>query len=309
MKKAFIEFLSIVLCFSFLIGSNCIFANEIDPSKKCSLTLTYTKENKVFPNLEIKIYRIAKLTNESEFEMTEPFDAYPVKVNGITSQAEWNEVASTLRGYIDADGIIPYRVQKTDVNGKAEFKDLDAGLYLVGEVSAEADSVSYVFYDSMMVLPSYDGESYTYDVDAKPKSRQSEPSKEEKTYTVLKLWKDEGNTANRPDSVTVDIIKNGRVAETIVLSPLNNWTYTFTCSDESSLSVVERNVAKEYTVKVTEKDSSFVIINTREYPQNERPANPPQTGDTFPLGFWILVLCISGLSLIVLGVIQRREKA
>lgn len=314
MKKSFIRILSLVFCLVFLFGSSCVFANEINLSQKCSLTLKYTKENKIFSDLEIKIYRIATFTDDLEFKADAPFDSYPVRINGVTSQTEWNEVASTLRGYIEADGIIPYRVQKTDADGNVEFNDLDTGLYLIGGLSVNADGTNYTFYDSMMVLPSKDGDSYVYDVTAKPKSTQSEPSTQEKTYTVLKLWQDEGHTDKRPASVTVDIVKNGQLEETVTLSSANNWTYSFTLSDpNASISVVERKVAKDYTVKVTEKDSSFIIINTWNTQQTDEPVDPPttppQTGDTSSLGLWMLLLCISGLSLIVLGVLWNKEKA
>ena len=34
----------------------------------------------------------------------------------------------------------------------------------------------------------------------------------------------------------------------------------------------------------------------------------PQTGDTFPVRLWVVVMCISGLVLIIIGIGTRRRK-
>jgi len=72
---------------------------------------------------------------------------------------------------------------------------------------------------------------------------------------------------------------------------------------------MEKNIPSDYTVTVTEKDTSFVIINTKKE-QNKPSANVPQTGDTAPIELYILLFCISGLLLIVLGFgLRRKENA
>ena len=300
MKNFISKFMSIVLCLFILIQPISVLGAKND---KRSLTLIYTKDNVVFSDVEVKIYRIAQITNNGDFEKISPYDKYPVEVTNISSQAEWNEIASTLYAYIQADGIKPYDIQKTDKAGKVVFENLEQGLYLVSRVTAEKDGVTYTFSEFMLSL--------NENVTAKPKPGQTEPSEQIKTYTVLKLWKD--NSDNRPDSVRIDISENGVVIETVVLNSDNNWSYTF--DSEGSVTVVERDVPQGYTVKVVQKENSFVIINTAESNESEDPQNPadkpitdiPYTGDRLPTRYLMMVICFVGLLLLIIGIGTRRK--
>ena len=58
-----------------------------------------------------------------------------------------------------------------------------------------------------------------------------------------------------------------------------------------------------YKVTVQQNGSSFSIINTfRNQPE------PPQTGDAFTPLPWILLMCLSGVMLLLLGLYGRRRK-
>jgi len=265
----------------------------------------------MFTDLEIKIYRVADVTEDGTFEKVSPYDEYPVDVTNVTSQIEWIEIAQTLRGYAQANGVEPYMAKKTDTAGEVLFENLEEGLYLVSGVRAEGSDYIYNFFDFMICLPAVEDGNYIYDVSAIPKSQKMEPIVKEITYTVLKLWKDtEGN--KRPESITVDILKDGMVNETVVLDSANNWTYSFTCPDgENTWSVVEKDVPEGYTVKVMNKETSFVIVNTLEEPEiPENPVDKPQTGDIAPIRLWMTLFCISGMVLIIFGIgMRRRENA
>lgn len=303
MKKTIIRLFCIVLLFCVLVEPIYVFSAEINSDKKCSLTLTYSKNNIAFSDLEISIYRVA----DCNFCKIGPFDKYSVNITNIKSQTEWNDIASTFSGFVQSEKIKPYKKARTDTNGKVVFKGIDVGLYLIYGVVAEQGNKTYTFFDSMVYLPTKSSDKFIYDVSVKPKSK--EITKNEKSYSILKLWKDD-NDSNRPKSVTVDILKNGDVVETIVLDSSNNWKYTFKITDvKSKWSVMEKNIPSDYTVTVTEKDTSFVIINTKKE-QNKPSANVPQTGDTAPIELYILLFCISGLLLIVLGFgLRRKENA
>lgn len=307
MKNCIMRFVCMVLCLIFLFKPLCLFAAESDLSQKCRLTLTYKKENVCFSNLEIKIYRVAKITENGSFEKLSPYDEYPVDVSNVTSQIEWNEIAEMLRGYAQAYGEQPYMTSTTDDSGKVVFENLETGLYLVSGIIAEADAVLYDFYDFMICLPAIEDGAYVYDVNAIPKSKQIEPIVKETTYTVMKLWKDEGSSEKRPESVTVDILKDGVIAETVLLSSANNWTYSFSCpSGKNTWSVVERDVPEGYTVKVTNKETTFVIVNTWE--ETKPSEDKPQTGDITPVRLWTMLFCVSGLVFLILGISMRRKR-
>ena len=57
---------------------------------------------------------------------------------------------------------------------------------------------------------------------------------------------------------------------------------------------------------ITSEKNSFTITNT--YPTTPPGTPPPQTGDDFPLTQLLLIMAISGLSLVALGIWYKRNK-
>ena len=54
------------------------------------------------------------------------------------------------------------------------------------------------------------------------------PNKQEIEKTVVKKWRDdESALGNRPSSITVELVKNGKTVDEQILSKDNNWTYTW----------------------------------------------------------------------------------
>lgn len=80
---------------------------------------------------------------------------------------------------------------------------------------------------------------------------------------VLKVWEDNDNAAGvRPGSVTVDLLRNGELYDTVELSAGNNWRHTWTgLSKTAQWQVVEREQAN-YTVSVSTGGVTQVITNT-----------------------------------------------
>lgn len=274
----------------------------LEPDRLCSLTLHYTQDGLGFEALSVRIYRVAEAFPDGTFDLIEPYSAYPVNIHGITSQKEWQDVASTLRAYIAADQVEPTRVETTDAEGMVVFRELQTGLYFVHGVVAEKESGTYRFNDFMIYLPTpMENEGFQYDVQAVPKCVQFTPNTH---YSVVKLWKDTGNEQQRPQSVTVEIMKDGEVYETVVLSQENQWSYRWTVPHDNSIwSVVEKDVPSGYKVSISENATGFVITNTKT-----TPTDPPDTGDVFPLGLCTAVLCISGLGLVLLGALRERKR-
>ena len=118
-----------VLCFLLLLPL-CAHAAQMDPKAGCSLTLRYTQEGVAFSGLEISIYRVAEAREGWEFQKLEPYSGWPVNIHGITSQAEWQDVASTLKAYIVADQLAPTHTAVTDEEGRLY------GLLTQGDIAA-----------------------------------------------------------------------------------------------------------------------------------------------------------------------------
>lgn len=295
--------LCIVLC-ALLQPLGAYAAAPLDTEAQTSLTLYYQKDGKCFPELTISVHRIAEAFPDGTFSLIEPFSAYPVRIHDIMTQEEWRRVSSTLSAYITADQIQPDAQAQTDKNGTALFQGLKTGLYLVREVIADNGSGTYIFNHFLVYLPtpSPDG-SYDYDVEAKPKCIGYAPKNE---YKVVKLWQDAGNTSHRPKQISIEIYKDGILQETKLLSPENNWSYTWSVydGDEGIWSVVERDVPKGYTVSVSQNGTVFTVVNASD-PQEEKP---PQTGDSFSPLPWVLALCLSGCAMLLLGFYGRRRR-
>lgn len=304
MKKRILPLiLLLVMCFITLCPSNAQAVTPLDVDAEASLTLRYQHDGVAFAGLRIGIYRIAEALPDGSFQLIEPFASYPLNIYGITAQEQWNQVSQTVYSYIVADQILPNHEKKTDENGAVCFADLDTGLYFVREVVAENTGGTYIFNQFMVYvpMPQQDG-SYIYTVEANPKCTNFVPKTQ---YSVTKLWQDGGNQGLRPKEVTVDIYKDGLLFETKVLSANNNWSYTWYVSgeDHSKWTVAERAVPDNYKVTIQQNGSHFSIINVRQ-----TTPNIPQTGDSSTPMLWILLICISGIMLVILGLYSRRRE-
>ncbi len=299
-----------LLCIALLclVFSTPVFAQSPELDKECSLTLEYSNNAEALENLDISLHYVASLNSNGTFENVAPFDAYDVSFNNINEQEEFRALALTLSGYISADAVTPLSTKKTDSSGKVKFSKLKQGLYLVDEVRCENENGCYNFEPFIMCLPNLDGGVLQYDVVAKPKGFDFVPAPEGTEYQVLKLWGDAGNSSKRPEFVKVDIVKDDKVVETVTLSSNNNWSYKWMDNSQSDWKVVERDVQDGYTVTVEKKTTSFVITN--QYVTDTTPQNPPtgffQTGDTRVLWPYILIFCLSGMILIVAGLLPLK---
>lgn len=277
----------------------------VELERGCTLNLTYKYESSFFAGEEVIIYKVADFTLDGLYELAGDFAEYPVDVVNIKNQDEWNAVCDTLVAYVAADSILPAATATTNSDGVASFEDLEVGLYLVSGVVADyVDDGTVVFADFLISVPGIDeADKWVYDVDAKPKSVYHEPVYEEVEYSVVKLWKDSSNESKRPKSIKIDVIKDGKVVETVELSAKNNWSYSWKAlEDGSSWLVVERNVPKDYTATFETKQTTFVVTNTYT------PDQQPPTGDDFNSTPYIIAICVCGLLLIVVGIIRYKKE-
>ena len=96
-KKGIIVFL---LCFCFrlmpyqvMAASTSDAVEPIMPEKECSLTISYCCGETAFSGVEVKLYRIAEVSADFQYTLTQPFEASGLILNGIQTVGEWNVVA------------------------------------------------------------------------------------------------------------------------------------------------------------------------------------------------------------------------
>ncbi len=82
--------------------------------------------------------------------------------------------------------------------------------------------------------------------------------------TVNKVWDDNGDP-DRPESVTVHLLKDGEKADKVELSEKNQWTYTFDELDDRYEWTVEEEKVEGYEVSYKTEDNKVFITNHNDY--------------------------------------------
>lgn len=104
----------------------------------------------------------------------------------------------------------------------------------------------------------------------------------ESQLSVRKVWSD-GNANHANDSVTVNLLKDGKVESSQELNAANGWAYTFDRLLEGhTWTVEEAEVPAGYTVSYNTVGTMTTITNTRK----ETPPDPP-TPPTYPLNITV----------------------
>ena len=130
--------------------------------------------------------------------------------------------------------------------------------------------------------------------------------------TVKKVWKlDDGGQC--PESVCMELLRNGEHYEQVTLNEDNNWRYTWRDLDDLyNWSVREVNVPDGFVSTVDRDGMTFTITND-DKPDNpdtptdpENPSDPSEptdnvlkTGDGAHLVLWLTLLGLSGMGIII----------
>ena len=280
----------------------------ISTDKACSLTIGYGYDGMVFPDQTVALYKVAEVSADCQYALTSSFAASGLILNGVQTNGEWDVIRSTLEVQILTNNIEPIETMKTDESGQVRFLQLTPGLYLASAVDAVQGDFVCCFDSALIALPGLGTDGlwqYSVAVTAKPKVLPPIQPEEEIQWKVLKLWKgDEGRT-DRPQSIEVEIFRDGISYETVTLSAENNWSYQWLAkNDGASWKVAERNVPAGYTMTVAEREASFVLTNVWT---SDTPEKPPQTGDTANILLYIILMILSGSMLVVLGITGKRK--
>lgn len=311
-RVAVIVFL-LCLCLSWLpcyaqAASTADAKEPISPDKDCSLTIAYRYDEQSFSNHPVRLYKIADVSADFQYTLTAPFANSGLILNGVRSVSEWNVIRSTLETHILTYDVDADLTGVTDQDGQVCFQALKPGLYLaITEQVIQHDWI-YAFDSALVALPGLSADGlWQYEVAVTSKSKAIPPAEtdEDVEFKVLKLWKGDNGRSDRPQSIEVEIFRDGVSYQTVILSEENHWTFSWFAKDDgASWKVVERNVPTGYTMMVEERETSFVLTNTRP------PDKPdiPQTGDTTNIMLYFVLMNVSGIMLIILGIAGKRKR-
>lgn len=256
-----------------------------------SLTLQYKKDGKPIEGAVFRLYRAAAVSEDLQFTPEGAFASYPVSWMPEDSGA-WKALAETLSGYVKRDKLQPLMEGKTDAQGQLKFErdTLRTGLYLVLGEQRVIGRYTYTPEPFLVCLPSY-GENNTWDYTpvVLPKSSSSydppgggggeEPGSSTTTRKVLKRW-EQDIEANRPSEITVQLLKNGKVYDTVKLTAANGWSYTWSGLDKfANWEIVEAEVPGGYTVSVSQEGITFVLTNKGTDGPPGEPGKPGKPGE------------------------------
>ena len=302
----------------------------IETGKDASLTIDYKHAGVTF-----RIYRVADVSRTVRFTLCGDFVQY-ADLQEVLDEWDWDTLANNLEARFVRDRILCTASGKTNENGALTFDDLNPGLYLVmGDTYRKGDT-TYYLKSSLVSIPNLrPDDTWDYDPVITPKhssEKDPEPPTSPKTsISVQKIWQDAGYEEERPESIIVQLLKDGTMVDTVTLSAENNWRWTWSkLASGHQYHVVETSVAEGYSDRYSREGNTVVIVNTYlppqlpEEPDNPQPPKDPEEPDiedipdedvpldkpTLPetgqLWWPVLLLTAAGLALILVGVIRYK---
>ena len=267
------------------------------------LSVHYTYDGVPFPEVRFHLFKVGAVASDGTLSLTGDFSGYPVVVNGQSSSG-LQIAADTLYGYIQRDQIQPNQSVETNPYGYVTFSSLARGLYLVAGQPCNIDGTLYQTQPQLIAV--------TEDLILEAKCEAQEEPIDPQTLSVLKKWTDTGYESKRPQSLSVSLVRDGAVVETVTLDAAGNWRYTWEDLEPGWQWAVVENCPAQFAVTMEREGNTFILNNTRTvFPQDPPPASGsedpsiPQTG----MVWWpVVALLAGGLCLIALGAGLRREE-
>ena len=352
MKKWIAKLLTAAMCCSLLAVPVSAY-ERINTEQEASISLHYhdAEREKDISGMEIRLYKVADMSDSVRFTVTEDFtDASVFRDESFTLEnldaEKWAALADTLTAYValergGEEPIMPAASGVTDEEGKVSFAELEVGLYLLEGDKAVDGSYTYIPARYLLTLPALNAETdqWEYDVLGGNKytrryqsgggGSEENDDGEKISRNVLKVWEGD-ESEERPQSVTVLLLCNGAVYDTVTLSEENNWKHSWVGLDaEADWQLVEADVPEDYTVLVAQKGNTFVVTNSFEedIPDGDIPTGDKESNDgedeeevfeeDIPLGglpqtgvlWWpVQALAVIGIMLFALGWADGRKK-
>ncbi len=253
-----------------------------------SLTLEYAQEGVTF-----QMYQVGQRMEDGSLELTGDFTDYSVDL----SQDDWLDTAATLAALAARDQL-PADASGVVSDGTVTFSKLENGIYLVVGAS---NSQGGFYYTPVPFLVELSGQAITAQV-----KFDQEEEEQPLAYTVKKVWsQDQGQ--DRPDQVTVQLLRDGEVYRSALLNDSNHWSYTWDGLESGHRwQVTEQDVPEGYQMSVSQEGTVFRVTNTWSPEETPTPPTPDETpSDTLPqtgqLWWPVPLLLGAGLLLLLWG--------
>lgn len=306
--KRFGMILLILVMAVLLFPVSTLAAGSIDLNRAHSLTVTADYGRIPVSGLRLDAYQISTVDESGKLTVVERYRDYAedLDIRGRNDEA-WQRMAQILSREIMLDqNLRPSCSAVTENDGAAKFTDISMGLYLIQGSSVEKDGYVYSTLPFFAILPEQDLNSNTWNYDvvvnAKPGQKPVRAD-----YEVMKIWKDDCHKDQRPQSITISLICDGNVYDTVTLPHDGTWNYTWNELDTNHQWTVTEEPLEGYkNGEVQQEGNTFIVTNICDKTANaDKSQNPilPQTGQ---LWWPVPVLLAAGLLFLVIGLIRRR---
>ena len=203
--------------------------------------------------LQLALYQVAVRNDTGEFIQTDDFKDYGVDIENIN-----DNTAEALAAYATRDNVKALEEITTDESGTYTFSNLPLGAYLLFDRSTVSGS-------EVTAVPVFVFLEKDMEVDIKP-----ETPEESNSCKVYKVWDDDDDdSGDRPESIEVQLLQNGKVYKEVTLSEDNNWTYSWTDLPEATYKIVEKSVPSGYKLSVSRSGSTWKLTNKIKPPKDD----------------------------------------
>lgn len=288
------------------LAAPALAAGAIDTSEAASLTILFQADGTAVTGAEFGLYRVADISAEAEFTLTGGFEEYAgqIKLDNLSGE-DWRTLAQTLQGYAAADAsLTPVREGAIGTDGTLTFEELETGLYLLLGKEAVAEGRRYAPEAALLSLPSRDvdgGWNYHLTASVKYACLGDEPT----TMMVQKAWKGDSES-DRPVQIMVQLLRDGMVRDTVMLTAGNGWAYTWENLEPGAWQVIESPVPDGYQLERVEYSGELAtIVNVKSgTPSTGGDEKLPQTG----LLWWpVPLLALAGMALFAIGWMRSKQ--
>jgi len=257
-----------------------------------SISVRWTPDGTAAEGAAFELYRVAEISADGTYTLTEEFAGFDGELNAV----DLRSLAITLAAHAAANGLQAEYTESIGSDGETAFSGLAQGLYLLTGQPHEISGRIYTPQPSLIRLAAGSN------VAVKPKY----DAEDQKTIQlrVVKRW-DDGESEQRPDFITVQLIGNGEVVETVRLHRENGWQHSWEALDAGiQWQAAEKPVPEGYSAHIDRQGDTVVITNSKKA-ENEPGNRLPQTGS---LMWPVPVLAGGGMLLFLLGWIRSRRK-
>lgn len=284
-------------------------AGSIDINAPTSLTVYASFDNTPVAGMEFRAYLVSTADENGALTVTARFAAYAgdLDIQGKNDSA-WRDVADKLeREIVMNTAISPDAAATSDEGGAARFENLTKGLYLVMAEGVERDNYVYTTAAFFVLIPSRNmqTDTWNYRVTANAKVAQNPVTVD---YEVIKIWKDDCHKTQRPQSITVDLLCDGEIYDTVTLPHEGHWSYTWHDLNENhKWTVAEHRLEGYANPDVTQEGNIFIVTNTCNKPTTPTTPGKPGLPQTGQLWWPVPVLLLAGLLFVAIGLFRRRR--